>query len=177
LFLIRFIYQILSKKDKEKEIKRNNEILGDKIINIFAVSNKKKNKPRFDLKQTSNSNSRKWFVQKVEHDNQFMLKRLVDKPSCYDKNEWKRDFEKSQNYKKNICVFPSIKFLKETEYDKIAATSSPKNLEANNPYDPKQLQIRNKTSHQKLKNMFNPFEKLYGSRYFQNTEDSSSSLF
>lgn len=114
----------------------------------------------------------------MEQDNQFMLKRLIDKPSCYDKNEWIRDFEKSQNYKRNICVFPSIKFYKETEQDKIMmnASSSPKNLEANNPYDPKQLQLRSKTSHQKFKNMHNPFEKLYGSRYFQNTEDSNSSI-
>lgn len=104
-----------------------------------------------------------------------MLKRLLDKPSCYDKNEWIKDFEKSQVYKKNICVFPSIKFYKETEHDRLVASSSPKNLEANNPYDPRVLQSRSKTSHQKFKNMFNPFEKLYGSRYFQNTEESNSS--
>lgn len=104
-----------------------------------------------------------------------MLKRLIDKPSYYNKNEWIKDFEKSQNYKKNICIFPSIKFYKETEHDKITAAQSPKNLESNNPYDLNQLQMRSKTSHQKFKNMFNPFEKLYGNKYFQNTEESNSS--
>ena len=106
-----------------------------------------------------------------------MLKRLIDKPSCYDKNEWIKDFEKSQNYKKNICIFPSIQFYKEAEHDKLTACSPPKNIEENNPYDPKQLQSRSKTSHQKFKNIYNPFEKLYGSRYFQNTEDSNSSIY
>ena len=101
----------------------------------------------------------------------------MDKPSCYDKSEWIKDFEKSQIYKKNICIFPSIKFFKETEHGKHITTTTPSSLEANSPYYPKQLQLRSKTSHQKFKNTFNPFEKLYGSKYFQYAEDSNSSKF
>lgn len=100
-----------------------------------------------------------------------MLKRLNDKPSCYDKKLWFKDYEKSQGYKKNICIFPSIKFHKETEYEKLL--SSPSNsLENNNPYSLNKM--RSKTSYQKYKTGNNPFEKLYGSKYFQNTEDASN---
>jgi len=101
-----------------------------------------------------------------------MLKRLYDQPSCYDKKVWFKDFEKSQNYKKNICVFPSIKFFKEPENEKIINSSASKFYDKNNPGGtPK---IRSKTSHQKFKLGSNTFEKLYGSKYFQNNEDSSN---
>jgi hypothetical protein len=39
-----------------------------------------------------------------------MLKRLNDRQSFYDHRGWEKDHEKSQKYKKNICVFPSINF-------------------------------------------------------------------
>jgi hypothetical protein len=39
-----------------------------------------------------------------------MLKRLNDRASFYDVKGWKKDFDKTQDYKKNICVFPSISF-------------------------------------------------------------------
>ncbi len=108
-----------------------------------------------------------------------MLKRLTDQPSCYDKKNWIKDFEKSQNYKKNICVFPSIKFYKEREHERnmnlplaFASASSTKFFDQNNPfYTPKS---RSKTSYQKSKAGNCAYEKLYGSKYFQNTTEDSS---
>ncbi len=102
-----------------------------------------------------------------------MLKRLNDKPSCYDKKIWFKDFEKSQAYKKNICIFPSIKFHKETDYEKMPSSPS-KVLESSTPYSFNNM--RSKTSYQKYKPKNNPFEKLYGSKYFQNPDDTSKSI-
>jgi hypothetical protein len=39
-----------------------------------------------------------------------MLKRLNEKQSCFNIYKLQQDYEKSQEYKKNICAFPSIKF-------------------------------------------------------------------
>ncbi len=144
--------------------------MGDKIINIFAVSNKKKQKPLFEFKKGSQSHSKKWFITKVEQDNQMMLKRLNDQPSCYDKKTWFKDFERNQGYKKNICIFPSIKFFKNTDYERNLHSSSARS--SDNFYNNNNQKIRSKTSYQKFKNT-NTFDKLYGSKYFHNTEDSS----
>lgn len=158
-------------------MKRNNEILGDKIINIFAVSNKKKQKPSFDFNKQNLSTSRKLVIQKIEMDNQLMLKRLTDKPSCYDKKSWLKDFVKSQNYKKNICIFPSIKFYKDKEHEKMMLSASSKFFDKNNMNNtfntPKS---RSKTSYQKYKGFNQTFEKLYGSKYFQHADDQSNQI-
>lgn len=157
--------------DKETEVIRNNEILGDKIINIFAVSNIKKQKPLFELKKQNLSTSRKLVIQKIEMDNQLMLKRLSDQPSCYNKKIWIKDFQKSQAYKKNICVFPSIKFFKDKKQERMMLSASSKFFDDNPFNTPKS---RSKTSYQNYKTGANAFDKLYGSKYFQNIEDSSN---
>ena len=131
-------------------------------------------KPFLECKKQNLSTSRKLTIQKIELDNQLMLKRLSDQLSCYDKKSWIKDFERSQVYKKNICVFPSIKFYKGKEYDRmmLSASSSSKFFDKNNPFNtPKS---RSKTSYQNYKSGNNSFDKLYGSKYFQNSEDSSN---
>lgn len=181
---------------REIEVKRDNEILGDKIINIFSLSNKKKMKPLFEFKKakTKNSQSNKYFVNRVEQDNQQMLKRLIDLPSNYDKKIWYKDYEKSQGYKKNICIFPSINFLnEENERNLHSSQNKRSNLDSkNNNNNINNLNAQNinnynfsktngfysnkkrsSTSYSKFKNT----EKLYGSKYFQNTEDSSKEYY
>lgn len=185
---------------REIEVKRNNEILGDKIINIFAIKNMKKFKPIVDIKKKQTTTN-KYFTNRVEQDNQQMLKRLVDLPSNYNKKLWYKDFERSQEYKKNICVFPSIKFFKnnekENELDRNLHSSQQKIKNSNTNNDTNDANIinnnqpsnfnmiksnaigfinsndkkRSNTSHSKFKNT----EKLYSSKYFNNlhTEDSS----
>lgn len=104
---------------------------------------------------------------KIAQDNQVMLKRLIDQPSCYDKRSWIKDFDKSQGYKKNICVFPSIKFFKEQE--KLNQFSNSKFCENGG-----NSEFRSRTSYQKHKNNNyneNNFDKLYNSKYFQNSDE------
>ena len=152
--------------DQEIEVKRNNEILGDKILCIFSESNKIKKKPIFEFKK-NHSQTRKWEMYKIAQDNQVMLKRLVDQPSCYDKRSWIKDFDKSQGYKKNICVFPSIKFFKEQE--KLDQFSNMKFSE-----DGGSSEYRSKTSYQKYKNNIyneNNYDKLYNKKYLQNSDE------
>lgn len=155
---------------KEKEVKRNNGILGDKIINIFAVSNKKKYKPLFAFKKNSHSQCKSSAFVKIEQQNQQMLKRLNDLPSCYDKHTWYKDYEKNQEYKKNICVFPSIKFFKDPEQERLMQTSASRFLDLQNQ------NIRSKTSYQKFKNT-NSLERLYGGRYFPNSDENSNNYY
>jgi len=181
---------------REIEVKRDNEILGDKIINIFTIKNHKNMKPLFEIKKNKQTTTNKYFTNRVEQDNQQMLKRLIDLPSNYDKKLWYKDFEKSQEYKKNICEFPSIKFLKdynsnsnnninkEFSNERKLHTSQlkqNKNNEFNNNYNNNFIngffnttnKKRSSTSYSKFKNT----EKLYASKYFQNTEDTSKYKF
>jgi hypothetical protein len=46
-----------------------------------------------------------------------MLKRINERQSFYDVKHWEKDYVKSQTYKKNICVFPSIAFHKNSQTD------------------------------------------------------------
>lgn len=72
------------------------------------------------LKQNLFSQSRKWELFKTAQDNQIFLKRLNEKQSFYNTKKWEKDYEKSQNYKKNICVYPSLTFdtIKDDNYSK-----------------------------------------------------------
>ena len=47
---------------------------------------------------------------KITQENQHLLKRLNDRRSAYNTRKWEDDYNRSQEYKKNICIFPSIKF-------------------------------------------------------------------
>ena len=136
-------------------------------------------KPLFEFKKTKPSNFNKPFVNRVEQDNQVMLKRLNDQPSIYNKKNWYKDYEKSQEYKKNICVFPSIKFFKDFENERNLHSSQQRKIEGdkisgfgfsktNGFFNSNKK--RSSTSYAKFKDT----EKLYGSRYFQNTEESSN---
>ncbi len=58
---------------------------------------------------------KKFEIIKIVQDNQHMLKRLNKRTSFYDVKKWEDQYEKTQTYKKNICVFPMISFHKKTE--------------------------------------------------------------
>ena len=47
-------------------------------------------------------------IKTLAQENLFMLKRLLEKKGNIDNQKLKRDFQKSQEYKNNICNFPSI---------------------------------------------------------------------
>jgi hypothetical protein len=64
------------------------------------------------LKKDIFSQAKKYDYFKISQENQYLLKRLNDRNSFYDIKMWEKDYDKSQKYKKNICVFPSIDFRK-----------------------------------------------------------------
>ena len=47
-------------------------------------------------------------IKTLAQENLFILKRLLEKKGNIDNQKLKRDFQKSQEYKNNICNFPSI---------------------------------------------------------------------
>ena len=89
---------------EQKQSKHNTNLL----YLLFTLVIKKK--PIIVNKKNLFSQTRKWDICKITQENQHLLKRLNDRQSFYDTNKWEKDYEKSQEYKKNICVFPSIKF-------------------------------------------------------------------
>ncbi len=78
------------------------------MIILFILAKRKKT--LIKLKQNLFSQSRKWDLFKVAQDNQHFVKRLNEKQSFYNTQKWEKDYEKSQTYKKNICVFPVLNF-------------------------------------------------------------------
>ena len=48
----------------------------------------------------------------IEAGNKYYKGKLNRQGSYYSLSQWKKDFEKSQNFKKNICEFPCIDFYK-----------------------------------------------------------------
>lgn len=72
----------------------------------------KRKKPKYKLKKDTYSQTKKYDYFKITQENQYLLKRLYDKNSFYDVKSWEKDYDKSQKYKKNLCVFPSIDFRK-----------------------------------------------------------------
>lgn len=48
----------------------------------------------------------------INYTNKYFFNKLKSQHSVFDLNEWEKDFKKSQNYKKNICAYPSIDFHK-----------------------------------------------------------------
>jgi hypothetical protein len=56
--------------------------------------------------------SKKWEIFKITQENQALIKRLNDRQSFYNTKTWEKDYDKKQKIKKNICMFPSVDFLK-----------------------------------------------------------------
>jgi hypothetical protein len=53
---------------------------------------------------------------KVAQENLFMLKRLNERTSFYNVDKWNKDYETSQIYKKNHCMYTPIDFNKTQRY-------------------------------------------------------------
>ena len=69
-------------------------------------------KPSFDFRNNFISANKKYEIIRVAQENQHMLKRINERSSFYNVAKWERDYEKSQYYKRNHCVYPSIDFYK-----------------------------------------------------------------
>ena len=97
-------------------MKRNNMILYKKLQEIDKNKKKKNIK---NLATTYNfrkkNKNKEVYVQNgikaLAQENLFMLKRLLERTSNINNRKLKQDFEKNQEYKHNICFYPSINFL------------------------------------------------------------------
>jgi hypothetical protein len=110
---------------KEFELNKNNQILVEKIMNIFNNNQNKKKKLNSTnrVKNKTLPQNRKWDLFKITQENQHLLKRLNERRSLYNARSWEKDYEQSQNYKKNICMFPSINFYNPRENDRYIANN------------------------------------------------------
>ena len=86
-----------------------------KLYNIDKFGHKrhlKKLKPIFQFKQNTLGGYKKHEIIRVAQENLFMLKRLNERTSFYNVEKWNKDYEASQQYKKNHCLYSPIDFNK-----------------------------------------------------------------
>ena len=72
----------------------------------------KRRTPIFEFKKNFMTSNKKYEIIRVAQENQHMLKRIQERGSFYNVSKWEKDYEKSQYYKRNHCIFPSIDFYK-----------------------------------------------------------------
>ena len=94
-------------------------VLYNKLYNIDKLGHKKhlkKLKPIFQYKQNTMGGYKKHEIIRVAQENLFMLKRLNERTSFYNVEKWNKDYEASQYYKKNHCLYSPIDFNKTQRY-------------------------------------------------------------
>lgn len=73
---------------------------------------KKYLRPVFEFKKNSKDVMTREQRLELEAGNKFYKNQLVKQSSHYNLDQWRKDFQKSQNFKKIICEFPCIDFHK-----------------------------------------------------------------
>ena len=73
---------------------------------------KKYLRPVFEFKKNSKDVMTREQRLELEAGNKFYRNQLVKQSSHYNLDQWRKDFQKSQNFKKIICEFPCIDFHK-----------------------------------------------------------------
>ena len=102
---------------KNDEFIRTNTLILSRLIFINKTPtalNKETCKPSFKYK-SKYKKVRGLTVEedsKIKQGNIVFKKKLRRQSSCFNLNKWKDDYKRAQNYKKNICSFPSIDFRK-----------------------------------------------------------------
>ena len=90
-------------------------ILYNKLYNIDKYGHKKhlkQLKPIFQYTKNTMGGNKKHEIIKVAQENLYMLKRLNERTSFYNVEKWNKDYETSQYYKKNHCLYSPIDFNK-----------------------------------------------------------------
>jgi hypothetical protein len=90
-------------------------VLYNKLYNIDKYGHKKIRKqlrPLFQSGKNLFSGYKKNEIIRVAQENLYMLKRLNEKTSFYNVDKWNKDYETSQYYKKNHCLYSPIDFSK-----------------------------------------------------------------
>ena len=93
-----------------------------------------KRRPVFEFKQKGkNGGLTREQRLEINADNIYFFRKLHRQSSCYSLNQWNRDFEQSQSFKKNICEFPCIDFRKsKAEDEKLAKDYNNSVIKASN---------------------------------------------
>ena len=104
---------------KKFELNNVNTLMFNKLDKINKTPNSeaiKKLKPIFEFKKrtkdgslTSLTREKKLEIKAV---NEYYKSKLSRQSSFYNLRQWNKEFEQSQQFKKNICEFPSIDFHK-----------------------------------------------------------------
>ena len=104
---------------KKFELNNVNTLMFNKLDKINKTPNSeaiKKLKPIFEFKKrtkdgslTSLTREKKLEIKAV---NEYYKSKLSRQPSFYNLRQWNKEFEQSQQFKKNICEFPCIDFHK-----------------------------------------------------------------
>ena len=90
-------------------------VLYNKLYNIDKYGHKKhlkKLKPIFQYRQNTMGGNKKHEIIRVAQENLYMLKRLNERTSFYNVEKWNKDYEISQYYKRNHCLYAPIDFNK-----------------------------------------------------------------
>jgi len=90
-------------------------LLYKKLFDIDRYGHKRavlKRKPLFEFNKDIQYAHKKNEIIKLTQENLLMLKRLTEKVSLYNNNKMKKDYLKSQNYKKYRCEYNPIDFSK-----------------------------------------------------------------
>ena len=90
-------------------------LLYKKLFDIDRYGHKRavlKMKPLFEFNKEVQQAYKKNEIIKLTQENLLMLKRLTEKVSLYNNKKMKKDYLKSQNYKKYSCEFKPIDFIK-----------------------------------------------------------------
>lgn len=68
---------------------------------------------------------KKFEIIKIAQENQHLHKRITERRSFYNAEQWERDYYKNQYYKRNHCVFPVIDFCHtDSDYPKYKSNTS-----------------------------------------------------
>ena len=90
-------------------------VLYNKLYNIDKFGHKKhlkKLKPIFQYRPNTMGGNKKHEIIRVAQENLYMLKRLNERTSFYNVEKWNKDYEISQYYKRNHCLYAPIDFNK-----------------------------------------------------------------
>ena len=126
---------------KINDFKRKNTLILERLIYINKKPtplNKEKCKPAFNFIKRKKIKGLTIEQYTIIKDNNINFKnRLKRQHSFFNLDKWKNDYKQAQNYKKNICSFPSIDFRKtlqnyfDKESDKLRANFASTNLRNN----------------------------------------------
>ena len=148
------------------EIKRNNMILYKKLLDIDKNRRKKISQNLASFLNTKKKNKEIHVQNEIKalaQENLFMLKRLLEKTSNINNRKLKEDFEKNQEYKNNICNYPSINFYKNAKISEpiIESFNFNKDKSKNNTNVFPTIYKMSSLQFNKRKNHFNKLDEQY----------------